>query len=105
MELDTYSLVILRRGPRAAEYAGAELEELQAAHLAHLAQMKEEGHLLVAGPFDDQEDETFRGLCLYRGPLEEARARAEADPGVRAGRMRVEAMSWLTPKGALRFSA
>ena len=105
MEFDTYSLVVLRRGPRAAEYEGEELDRLQEAHLAHLRSMHERGAMLVAGPFGDQEDETFRGLCLYGLPLEEARALAEADPGVQAGRMRVEVMTWYTEKGALGFNS
>jgi uncharacterized protein YciI len=67
--------------------------------------MREQGHLLVAGPFRDQDDDTFRGMCLYALPLAEARSLAESDPAVRAGRMRVEALTWLTQKGALAFPA
>ena len=65
--------------------------------------MHERGALLVAGPFDKQEDETFRGICIYGVPLDEARALAESDPSVQAGRMAVQAMEWLTPKGAISF--
>lgn len=103
MEFDTYSLVLLRRGPRAHEYEGAELDRLQQAHVDHLAAMHERGALLVAGPFDGQEDKTFRGLCLYGVPLDEARALAESDPSVRAGRMAVQVLEWLTEKGAISF--
>jgi uncharacterized protein len=103
MEFDTYTLVLLRRGPRAHEYEGAELDRLQQAHLGHLKAMHERGALLVAGPFDRQEDETFRGLCLYGVPLDEARQLAESDPSVQAGRMAVQAMEWWTEKGALSF--
>ena len=103
MEFDTYSLVIKLRGPRAGEYEGEELDRLQAAHLAHLAQLKEEGHLLASGPFDDQDDDSYRGLGIYGVPLEEARALAESDPAVQAGRLRIEVMTWYTPKGELSF--
>lgn len=103
MEFDTYSLVLLRRGPRAHEVEGAELDRLQQAHLDHLRAMRERGALLTAGPFDGQEDETFRGLCLYGVPLEEARTLAESDPSVQAGRMAVQVMEWRTPKGAISF--
>jgi len=103
MEFDTYTLVLLRRGLLAHEYEGAELDRLQEAHLAHLRAMHERGVLLVAGPFDKQEDETFRGLCLYRAPLDEARALAESDPSVQAGRMAVQAMEWWTEKGTISF--
>ena len=44
--------------------------------------MTEQGHLVLAGPFSDQPDETLRGFCLYRTDLEETRRLAEADPSV-----------------------
>ena len=37
------------------------------------------------------------------GSVAEARALAEADPAVKAGRLRVEMMTWYTEKGALAF--
>ena len=101
MELDTYTFVLLRRGPRAEEYSESELAEIQRGHLDFLDQMREQGHLLLAGPFDDQEDETKRGFCLYRTGLEETRRLTEGDPAIQAGRMTLEAMTWLTKKGAL----
>jgi uncharacterized protein YciI len=103
MEFDSYTLVLLRRGPRALEFSDAELERLQAQHLAHLDAMSEQGVLLVAGPFDDQQDESFRGLALYRTDLEETRRLSEQDSSVQAGRMAVEVMTWLTKKGKLAF--
>jgi uncharacterized protein len=102
MELERYTFVLLRRGPRAFDYSDEELEELQAGHLAFLDRMSQEGHRLLGGPFDGQDDETKRGFSLYRTGLEETRRLiAEGDPSVRAGRMSVEVMNWLTPKGAL----
>jgi uncharacterized protein YciI len=102
VELESYTFVLLRRGPRADEFSEQELEELQAGHLAFLDRMRDEGHLLLAGPFRDQEDETKRGLCVYRTSIEETKKLvAEGDPSVRAGRMAVELMTWLTRKGAL----
>jgi hypothetical protein len=41
MELDGYSFVLLKRGPRAFEYSDEELDRLQEQHLAHLDAMKE----------------------------------------------------------------
>jgi uncharacterized protein YciI len=101
MELDSYTFVLLRRGPRAGEYTGAQLEEIQRGHLAFLDRMREQGHLLLSGPFRDQEDEAKRGFCVYRTGLEETRRLTEDDPAIRAGRMSAEIMTWLTPKGAL----
>ena len=51
MELEQYTFVLLRRGPKAAEFSDEELERLQAQHLGHLDAMKERGALLIAGPF------------------------------------------------------
>jgi uncharacterized protein len=102
MELDSFTFVLLRRGPRADDYSEEELEELQVGHLAFLDEMRERGHLLLAGPFRDQEDETKRGLAVYRTSLEDTlRLIEKGDPSVRAGRMSVEIMTWLTRKGAL----
>jgi len=103
MELERYSFVLLRRGARAAEYTGEELDRLQAAHLAHLAAMTELGVMAIAGPFSDQPDETIRGFCLYTVDLDEARRLAESDPSVQAGRMAVDVFNWWTMKGALAF--
>ena len=101
MEFDRYTLVLLRRGPRALEFDDHELSRLQAAHLAHLDAMRELGVLIAAGPFVDQGDETKRGICIYRTGLEETRRLAEQDGSVQAGRLAIEAMTWLTPKGEL----
>ena len=87
MELDRYSFVLLRRGPKADSFSDDELEELQAAHLAHLAAMAERGVMAVAGPFSEQPDEALRGFCLYTVELDEARRLAESDPSVQAGRL------------------
>jgi uncharacterized protein YciI len=101
MELESYSFVLLRRGPRALEFTEKELDLLQAQHLAHLGAMGERGVLVLAGPFSEQADETMRGFCLYRTDLEETRRLAESDPAVQAGRMAVDVMTWWTAPGSL----
>ena len=102
-DLVAYTFVLLRRGPRAHEYDDAELARLQAAHLAFLDDMRRRGHLLVAGPFDDQEDESLRGFCLFRTGLEETRALVRSDPSVEAGRMAADVMTWFTHRGHVEF--
>jgi uncharacterized protein YciI len=103
MEMDSYTLVLRRRGPRALDFSDDELRELQAQHLAHLDAMREQGHMLAGGPFDDQPDESLRGMSLFRTELEETRRLAHADPSVQAGRMTVDVMTWFTKKGELAF--
>jgi uncharacterized protein len=101
---ETYYLVLLRRGPKAAEISGEALERLQREHLAHLEKMAASGSLVIAGPFGEQEDDGLRGMCLYRArSKDEARALAEADPAVAAGRLRVEVMAWYVEEGYLAF--
>jgi uncharacterized protein len=100
-ELESYSFVLLRRGPRAAQFSDDELSRLQDQHLAHLGAMSDLGAMLLAGPFSEQPDETMRGFCLYRTDLEETRRLAESDPSVRAGRMAVDVMTWWTTPGTL----
>ena len=102
MELERYTFVLLRRGPRALEHDEEELDRLQAAHLAHLDSMRERGALLLAGPFREQQDETLRGFCLYGTGLEETRALVAADPSIQAGRIAADVMVWLTKPGELR---
>lgn len=97
-------LVLLLRGPQADTIPAEELEDLQRQHIQHLTRLGDQGLILVAGPFDQQQDESFRGMCLYRASsLEEARRLASEDPAVKAGRLRVEAMDWWYERGRLEF--
>ena len=102
-ELEHVTLVILRRPQDAREYTEDRLNEIQEQHLAHLRAMHERGALLAAGPFDDQADESMRGMCLYRAGVEETRRLAEQDPAVRAGRLAVDVLTWWYPKGQVLF--
>jgi uncharacterized protein len=102
MEFDhlTVSLLVLR--PDAPELDEEAAAALQDAHLAHLADLHEAGHLLAAGPLSD---EKFRGLSLLRVDVEQARALKESDPAVQAGRFWVEVMPWMVPAGAMSFTS
>ncbi len=100
---ESYTLVLLRKGDAWTAEETPESAELQAQHLAHLGRLWKSGRIVIAGPFGEQDDESFRGLCLYRAPLEEARKLAEADPAVQAGQLRVEAMTWWIGEGQLAF--
>ncbi len=104
MELARYSFVLLRRPAGAPDYPEERLAEIQQQHLAHLASLSERGVLLLAGPFSDQPDESLRGLCVFDASLEETRAFMAEDPAVRAGRLAVDVMTWLTAPGSLAAS-
>ncbi|HEX9597935.1 MAG TPA: YciI family protein [Gaiellaceae bacterium] len=103
-ELERYTFVLLRRPPDAPDYPEGRLEEIQEQHLAHLQAMRERGVLLLAGPFDDQPDESLRGLGVYTTGLEETRELTARDPAVIAGRLAADVMTWWTLPGSLRAS-
>ena len=101
MEFDhlTVTLLVLRPdAPKLDEEAAAALQD---AHMAHLADLRESGHLLVAGPLSD---EKFRGLSILRADVDEARRLREGDPAVQAGRYSVKAIPWTVPAGAMSFT-
>jgi uncharacterized protein YciI len=105
MELERYTFVLLRRPADATDYPEEQLSEIQEQHLAHLDELRKRGVLLLAGPFDDQADESLRGLCVLTSGLEETREDMARDPAVLAGRLVADVMSWWTPRGSLPASA
>jgi uncharacterized protein YciI len=103
-EFETFQLILLVRAPTWKKLPEAEGEALQAQHIAHLTRMGESGKAVVCGPFGDQKDVAFRGACIYRvGSADEARALAEQDPTVKAGQLRIEAVTWYVQKGVMIF--
>jgi len=100
MDLRTYSICLLRKGPAWTAEETQELEQLQAQHVAYTRQKVASGAAIAAGPVTDGGD--IRGFSIFRtATLAEAQALAEADPGVRAGRFVVELHPWMTPVGVL----
>ena len=100
-EFDRYTIVILRRPPDATPYSEEELEDIQRRHVAFNLDLHDRGIKLAAGPFEDQWDEAYRGISIYRTNLEETRRIAAEDPAVQAGRLVFDAATWLVPKGQL----
>lgn len=107
MELESYYIVFLKRGPNAAEISGEELAELQSRHLAHLKELYDSGKSLTAGPFQVPSDYELRGLVFFPGHLDPATVErlAHDDPAVAAGRLSVEVLKWWTPKGVVTWNA
>lgn len=103
-EMESFQLVLLVRAPTWQKLPDADAQALQKAHIAHLTRMGEEGKAVACGPFSDQADPTLRGACVYRvGSAAEARALAEEDPVVKAGQLRIEAVTWWVGKGYMTF--
>jgi uncharacterized protein len=103
VEFDRHTLVLLVRPPDAPELSEEEALKLQDAHLANQARLGDEGYVIAAGPFTDQDDERLRGVAVLSCDPETARRLYESDPAVQAGRLGVEILTWLTPKGNVRF--
>ncbi|WP_127792524.1 YciI family protein [Agromyces sp. LHK192] len=100
---DVYTVVVLRRPVDAPEMTDAELDELQARHLAYRADLRRAGKLAANGPFLGQSDETYRGMSVFACGPEEAAALSEADPSVVAGRLAYDVMEWWVAAGSMAF--
>jgi len=105
VELKRYTFFLLRRPPNAPDYPEERLDQIQEQHLAHLGQLRERGVLLLSGPFGDQPDESWRGLCVLTTSIDESRELMSQDPAVLAGRLVPDVLSWWTPRGSLLASA
>ncbi|HKG22811.1 MAG TPA: YciI family protein [Blastocatellia bacterium] len=102
---DGYYVGFLRRGPAWTAESTPETERVQAGHMAHIGDMAKSGKLAGAGPFSDGGQ--LRGVFIFKvDSLEEAKAMAEADPAVKAGRLTVDVHSWTGPAGVgARYAA
>ena len=104
MQFEKYQLVILRAGDDPPQIPREEAMEIQKQHLAHMSGLTHQGKIVVAGPFSDQQDKSMRGMCIYRvGSVGEARQLAEQDPAVKAGRLKVDVLTWNVEKGYITF--
>ena len=94
-----YYVVFLRPAADRKTLTKEEGERIQAAHMANIHKMAEDGVLVSAGPFDDA-TRTISGVFIFRaGSLEQADAIAEKDPTVVEHRNTVDAHAWLGPAG------
>jgi uncharacterized protein len=102
IDLHEFQLILLRRPDRAPSYDDETSERIQRDHMAFYAAMRQAGHVVTNGPVRDQPDEALRGIAIFATEsLARARELADPDPAVRAGRLEVEAMSWLCPPGTM----
>jgi len=100
MKMTTYYFAFLRRGPKWTPDKTPDTEKLQAAHMANIVAMAATGKLVIAGPFDNGGN--YAGVFVFKvGSLDEAKALAEGDPAVKAGRLTVDVHPWMVPQGSL----
>ena len=100
---DVFTLVLLRRPSDAPGMSDAELDALQARHLAYRAELRRQGVLVVNGPLAEQSDATLRGLSIFACGLDEAARLSDADPSVQAGRLSYDLMEWWVAADTLAF--
>jgi uncharacterized protein YciI len=81
----------------------AELDALQARHLAYRAELRRKGVLVVNGPLGEQSDPSMRGLSIFACGLDEAARLSDGDPSVQAGRLVYDVMEWWVGAGTLAF--
>ncbi len=99
---DVYTVVVLRRGDT-PEMPEDELNALQARHLAYRADLVRRGVVVVNGPFDEQSDQTYRGMSIFACDPAEAARLSDGDPSVIAGRLAYDVMEWWVRAGSLGF--
>jgi uncharacterized protein len=105
MEFDQYTVVLLLTPAHPPQLSDEEAEQLQDAHLSHLAELHDRGVLLAAGPVGDPSSRRhYRGLSILRCEPDEALRLKGEDPAVQAGVFELIAMPWMLPAGAIHFS-
>jgi uncharacterized protein len=104
MDFDQFTVALLIHRDDAPVLDESAENALQDAHMAHLADLHEAGHLLAAGPLLGEPGRAYRGLSILAVDSDRARVLKEQDPAVRAGVYRVECLPWLVPAGAVRFA-
>src|SRR6204780_4310868 len=88
-DVGPYFIAFLFRGERWNDIQGADVADLVPRQLAFIREQVEAGRYLLAGPITD--DGPLVGISIIAaGNATEALAIANADPGVQAGRLRVE---------------
>ena len=102
-EFDVYTLVLLRRPADAPALPEAELDVLQARHLAHRAELRRQGIIVANGPFDAQSDVALRGMSIFACDLAEAARHSDDDPLVQVGRLAYDLMEWWVAAGTIAF--
>lgn len=87
-----YVMAMLYKGDN-RDRSPEEAQKLQAAHMANISRMADDGLLVLAGPMLDDGD--LRGIYVFAvETVEEAKSLTNSDPAIRAGSLRMELHPW-----------
>jgi uncharacterized protein YciI len=87
-----YVMAFLKAGPNRLKDSAARMQ-LQMAHLKNITRLADEGKLIVAGPFMD--DQPIKGIFIFNvTTIEEAKKLTETDPAIKAGSLVMELHPW-----------
>lgn len=90
--MKTYVMAFLKAGPNRLKDSVAR-NQLQMAHLKNILRLANEGKLVVAGPFLDDQD--IKGIFIFNvTTVEEAKKLTETDPAIKAGSLVMELHPW-----------
>jgi len=91
--MKNYVFVILKTGENKTTDK-EELNKLFRGHMENIQRLVDEGKLVVAGPFGEN-DKTWRGLFILDvKTVEEAAALVQTDPAIKAGIFAVDLVPW-----------
>lgn len=103
LQMRTYYMAFLRRGPTWTAERTPEAVALGQGHMAHIQRLAACGKLALAGPFEvgsNAPPDALAGIFLFDVQTrEEAVALTQKDPAVQAGRFVIEVMPWYGPTG------
>jgi len=87
-----YVMAFLKAGPNRPTDSVARMK-LQMAHLKNITRLADEGKLIIAGPFMD--DQPIKGIFIFNvTTIEEAKKLTETDPAIQAGSLVMELHPW-----------
>ncbi|RMH63592.1 MAG: hypothetical protein D6677_06770 [Calditrichaeota bacterium] len=87
-----YVMAFLKRGPNRVNDS-IEVARLQKFHLENIERLANEGKLVLAGPFLDNND--LRGIYIFNvSTVEEAKKLTESDPMIQSGHLIMELKPW-----------
>ncbi|HET7001161.1 MAG TPA: YciI family protein [Puia sp.] len=98
-----YIMAFLKSGPNQITDSLKRIE-LQRAHLKNIIRLANEGKLIVAGPFLD--DQPVEGIFIFNvETIEEAKALTNTDPAIQSGELVMELRPWYGSAALVEISA